>query len=302
MPGATIEATAFSDNLGFSYATTGASRAFISGPTTIRGTAHQQVFQATIGGALSRNPGVGARIDAERDLGRGFGVSASGGLESYSMVGTVPVYGFGLSANAIAGISLAIEARHGSAAQSAQTLAAVQSRAQSDMVSVSASRSLHAWSFWLRGERENITSLIGGVQRVAASGSVRRELTSRLAAFASMSGLSINQPSPQLPGFGSLIWAPKSYVEPGLGLAYHAAQRNGWSFGGDVTGGYAFVNERQNDQRFPQGPRPTAGLGAEILYSRGRWDAALNARAGGAVGSGYRSGTVGIRATYRIGR
>src|SRR4051812_24589605 len=278
MPGATVETNAFSDNLGFRYATTEASRAFISGATTVRGTALHQIFQGTAAGALSRNPGVGARLDAERDLGRGYGVSASGGVESYSMVGSVPVYGFGLSANDLAGISLAVEARHGSAAQSAQTLAAVQARAQSDMVSVSASRSLRAWSFWARGEHETITSLIGGVQRVAASASIRRELTARLAAFASMSGLSINQGSPQLPGFGSLIWAPKSYVEPGLGLAYHAAQRNGWTFGGDVTGGYAFVSERQGDQRFPQGPRPTAGLGAEILYARGRWDAAFNAR------------------------
>jgi tetratricopeptide (TPR) repeat protein len=301
-PDAAVSFDAFTDNFGFRYATTSAAKSFISGATSVKATALHRVFEGTTAGALSRNPGVGFRIDASRDVGRGLTVAATGGMESYSMVGSLPVYGFGLTAADVAGITVALEARHESAARSAATLAAVQTRAQSDMVSVTASRTLRAWSVWARGERESIESLIGGATRVAASASVRRELTPRLAALVNVAGLSVAQPSPQLEGFGSLLWAPRFYVEPGLGLAYRVQNANGWTFGLETTGGYAHVAERQDDQRFPNGPRPTAGLGAEILYARDRWSAAFNARYGGALGNGYRSGTFGFRASYRIGR
>ena len=300
--GAEVEFNGFSDNIGFRYATTTASRSFISGATTVRTGVLHRVFEGTTGGALTRNPGVGFRVEASRDLGRGLTVNAMGGAENYSLLGAVPIYGFGLTAADIAGITIAIDARHESAARSAATLAAVQSRAQSDAVSVTASRTLRAWSVWARGEHESVQSLVGGVRRLAGSGSIRRALTPRFAAYGSVSALAVDRSAPQLRGFGSLLWAPKSYVEPGLGVNYRVMQRNGWTFGADVGGGYAFVEERQDDQRFPTGPKPTAALGAQILYARGRWDAAFNARYGGAVGAGYRAGTMGVRASYRLGR
>jgi hypothetical protein len=102
--------------------------------------------------------------------------------------------------------------------------------------------------------------------------------------------------------FGRLIWAPEYYVEPALGASYLIASTGPWRIGGTLQGGYAFSRERANDQRFPVGPTVTALFGADVAYSRGRWEAALTARHGGAVERGYRSSTLGVRATYRIGK
>jgi hypothetical protein len=299
---ATIGVDAFSDNLGFRWATTSASRAFVAGGTAIRAVALSRVFQGTPTGVVTRNPGVGFRVEASREVLRGLEADAMAGAEQYSMIGSTPTYGFGLTATDLAGMRLTVEAHHENAARSASTIAALQARAVSDVVAITGSRSFRAWSIWAHGEEESITSIVGGVRRVAASATVTRTIGPRLAAFASVAGLSANRASPVMQEFGPVLWAPKYYAEPAAGVTYRVTSYGGFTVNAVGQGGYAFARERANDQRFPAGSRPTATVGADISYLRGRWDAALTARYGGALSEGYRSGTLGIRASYRIGK
>ena len=284
LDGATVELTAFSDNLGFRYATTNATPTSWPARRVLRATALHRVFEGTASGALSRNPGVGFRLEAGRNISSKVALNAMAGAETYSMVGTVPTYGFGLTATDLAGITLAVEARHESAARTAATLAAVQARAQSDVVSVTASRSLKALVH-LGSRRERV----GRVDR-RRSASHRRLGDGPAPVHAALRRL--HEPVGAGREQGCATAARLRQPDVGPAVVRRAGPRRElpripaeWLDRDRRRPGRLRI--RRGACRRPAlsrvAPSRRRASAAEILYARGRWEAAFNARYGGAA-------------------
>jgi hypothetical protein len=137
---------------------------------------------------------------------------------------------------------------------------------------------------------------------VAGAASLTRTLSPRLAATLGVSALRVDRPSPVLANFGNVLWAPSSYVEPTIGLAYRTTlsprlrAEAGWQMG------YGFARERAGDQRFGSGSIPTGTLSGDLLYVNGQWTVGAGGSYGGALVRGYRAGLVRIQASYRLGQ
>jgi hypothetical protein len=65
--------------------------------------------------------------------------------------------------------------------------------------------------------------------------------------------------------------------------------------------GYGFARERSNDRRYGTGATPTGGALTDVAYMRGPWNVGVGASVGGALGNGYRAGSLRAQASYRFG-
>jgi hypothetical protein len=251
---------------------------------------------------VSRNPGASLRVNAAFDVWQKARVELLAGAEQYTAVQSFAVFGGGITIFDLAGVQAGVEFRHQPGAPRAATFAALQARATSDMLAVNLSTTRGQWSSAVRGEAERFGSIVGGANRVAATATVTRTLTPQLAASIGLSAQRVDRASPVLPGFGNVIWAPSSYVEPTAGLAYRQQVARGITAGLGATLGYGFVQERAGDQRFGSGTIPTAALNADLQSTRGQWTVALAGSYGGALLRGYRAAVMRLQASYRMGK
>lgn len=292
----------YSDNQRFRWMTTKASRAFHAGSALFNATVQHMVFEGAPSGLVSRNPGASLRVDASYDLWHKARLELLAGADQYTAVQSFAVFGGGITIFDLAGVRAGVEYRHQPGAPRAATFAALQARATSDMLAVSLATTRGRWSSTVRAEGERFGSIVGGANRVAAAATVTRTLTPQLAASIGLSAQRVDRPSPVLPGFGNVIWAPASYVEPTAGLAYRQQVARGVTAGVGATLGYGFARERTGDERFGAGSLPTAALTAELQSERGPWTVGLSGSYGGALLRGYRAAIMRLQASYRMGR
>jgi tetratricopeptide (TPR) repeat protein len=297
--GATMEF--YGDNQSFRWLSTHAERSFHAGTSHFLATVANNVFEGSPAGALSRNAGAALRVDGTFDLGRRGRLDLTAGGESYVSVSTFAVLGVGLTVFDLAGAQAAISYRHQPAAARAATFAALQARATSDVLALDLSKTRGAWTAAARGEGEHFASTVGGVNRWAGSASLSRALTPQLAASIGLSAQHVDGPSPVMPRFGNVVWAPISYVEPSVGLVYRASVRPGLNASVGTSFGYGFAQERANDQRFGSGTIPTGALTADLTAVRGPWTLSAGGNYGGALVRGFRAGLLRIQASYRMG-
>ena len=300
--GAGVTFEGFGDNQGFRWLSTRANRAFRAGPGFFNASAGQLAYEGSPAGALSRNLGASVQLDGSVDLRSAMRLTAMAGGESYGMVGTFALFGAGLTVFDLRGVQLGVDYRHQPAVSRAATFAALQARATSDVLAVSFARTNGAWSAAGRVEGERFASVVGGANRIAGTANVTRTLTPELAASIGLSALSVDRPSPVLPGFGNIVWAPSSYVEPTAGLAWRRTFSPRWSAAAGVQAGYGFARERSGDERFGAAALPTGAMNAEVAYTSGPWSVGAAGSYGGALVRGYRAGLVRLQASYRLGR
>ncbi len=300
--GAGMGIDAFSDNQRFRWLTTRANRAFRAGGALFNATVQHMVFEGAPTGFLSRNPGASLRVEAAYDLWSKARIELLAGADQYTAVQSFAVFGGGITIFDLAGVQAGIEYKHQPGAPRAATFAALQARATSDMLAVNVATTRGRWSTTVRGEAEQFASTVGGVNRLAASANVTRVLTPRLAASLGLSALRVDRASPVLPGFGNVIWAPSSYVEPSVGLSYRQQVASGLTAGLGGSLGYGFARERPGDARFGAGALPTGALNADLQSNRGRWNVVVAGSYGGALLRGYRAAVLRVQASYRIGR
>lgn len=296
----TVEA--FSDNQTFRWFSTRANRAFTTGGGRFNAAVQQIVYQGAPTGAISRNPGASMRVDGTFDLARWGRLDVLVGAENYASVQSFAVFGGGITIFDLAGVQAGMDFHHQPAAPRAATLASLQARTTSDMLAVNLATTRGAWSSAVRGEGERFASMVGSANRLAGTATVTRTLSPQLAASIGLSAQRVDRPSPILPGFGSVIWAPSSYVEPSVGLAYRTAVAPGINATLGTQLGYGFIRERAGDQRFGTGNVPTGSVIGELQYARGRWDIAVGGSYGGALARGYRAAQLRAQAAYRVGR
>jgi tetratricopeptide (TPR) repeat protein len=293
----------FADNQGFRWLNNRASRALDARNVRINASVQQSVFEGTPTGLVSRNPVAGLRLDAAiMLLQQRAKLDLLLGADSYASMQSFAVYGGGLTVFDLAGAQVGVDYNHQPASIRAATMAALQARTVSDVLGVSVATSHGRWSTAVRAEAERFASTVGSADRVIGSASVTRTLTPTLSATAVVSGQRVDRASPVLPGFGSIIWAPSSYVEPAVGLAYRTTLRPGLSASLGTQVGYGFVRERAGNERYGTGSVPTATLTGDLLYSRGQWTAGVGGSYGGAMTRGYRAGVVRAQASYRLGQ
>ncbi|HEY0995302.1 MAG TPA: hypothetical protein VGD77_04885 [Gemmatimonadaceae bacterium] len=298
--GATLEA--FGDNQRFRWLTLGATRAFTGAGAAFSATVRQHVMEGSPTGALSRNPGASARLTAAFDLRDRVRLDLLGGVERFGAVGSFGVFGGGVTLTPTPRTQYAVEFRHEPAAPRVATFSALQARATSDVLAVSAAATRGGWSGAVRGERERVASTVGSAYRSGVNASVTRALSPRLAASLGLSAQAVDRASPVLPGWGPVMWAPESYVEPTVGLSWRAPVTSAWSAEAGVQLGYGLVKERAGLQRFTGTGIPTGALSGDLRYQQGQWSVSAGASYGGALRKGYRSGTLRAQATYRLGR
>jgi tetratricopeptide (TPR) repeat protein len=292
----------FSDNQKFRWLTTRASRGFHAGSNRFMASVSQTAFEGSPTGALSRNTGATLRLDGSFPLGTRARLDLVAGGESYAAVQSFAVFGGGVTVFDVAGMQAALDYRHQPAVVRAATFAALQARATSDMVAVSVGRTRGAWAAAGRVEGERFASTVGGANRIAGSATLTRTLTPKLAASIGLSAQRVDRPSPVLPGWGNIVWAPSSYVEPTVGLAYRAPLAPGWSTVVGVQAGYGFARERAGDQRFGSGALPIGTLTGELQADRGQWTFGAGGSYGGALVRGYRAALLRVQASYRLDR
>lgn len=296
-----VAVDAYGDNQQFRWLSTRASRSFTTGNATLLASAQQNVFEGSPTGQLSRNPGVSGRISAQYVMGR-LRVDAMGGAESYASVQTFPVFGAGLTVFDVLGGEFGVRFSHEPAAVMLGSLTALQARTLTDALTLTAAKTTGAWQYWARAEGDAIHSIAGDARRFAGTASITRALTSRVSASAAVSALAFDRPAPTIRGWGNLYWSPERFVEPLATLSYRAPLAEHLSLTTSASGGYAFARERRNDQRFSSGATPTAGASADVSYVTRRWTIGAGASVSGALGTGYRSGTVRAVGSYRLGR
>jgi tetratricopeptide (TPR) repeat protein len=297
---ATLEG--FSDNQKFRWLTTRASRGFHAGSGRFMASVAQSAFEGSPTGALSRNTGASLRLDGAFPLGTRARLDLVAGGETYAAVKSFAVFGGGVTVFDIAGMQAALDYRHQPAVVRAATFAALQARATSDMLAVSVGSTRGAWSSAARVEGERFASTVGGANRIAGSATLTRTLSPRLAASIGLSAQRVDQPSPVLPGWGNIVWAPSSYVEPTVGVAYRAAVAPGVSALVGVQAGYGFARERAGDQRYGSGALPIGTLSGELQTDRGPWTVSAGGSYGGALTRGYRAAMLRLQASYRLDR
>lgn len=295
------EVDAFADNQGFRWATTRASRSLRAGDALLEVVAQHNVFESGPAGLRSRNPGLSGRIDGILELGGRYRLDATLGAETYAAIRSFPLLALGVTAYDVFDMRVTADVRHQPAAFRVASLAALQARATSTVLGLSASRADAHWSIWTRVEAERIATIVGDARRASLAATVQRTLSPRLTATAGVSGLAYDRAAPTLPGFGAVFWSPRYYVEPTVGLTWRTPIARGVTVGAGANGGYGFVGEQGGNRRFDGGAVPTGGLAADVAVQRGRWDVGVEASTGGAIGRGYRAGSVRVRASYRIG-
>jgi tetratricopeptide (TPR) repeat protein len=292
----------FGDNQGFRWLSTRATSAFHAGSGTLNASVAQLAYEGALPAGLSRNTGAGLQVDGVFDLRPGLRLTAMAGGESYAAVSSFALFGAGLTVFDATGMQVGLEYKHQPAVSRAATFAALQARATSDVLAVNFASTRGAWSSAARVEGERFASDVGAANRVAAAASLTRTLTPALAATIGLSALRVDRPSPVLPGFGNVLWAPSSYVEPSVALAYRAALTQRLSATAGWQMGWGFANERAGDQRYGTGSIPTATLSGDLLYTSGQWTVGAGGSYGGALVRGYRASLVRIQASYRLGQ
>ena len=297
---ATVEG--FADNQQFRWLTTRASRALRVGENRFTLNVAQNAFEGSPTGALSRNTGAALRVDGAFPLGTGGRVDLSAGGESYAAVQTFAVFGGGVTIFDLAGMQAAVDFRHQPAVVRAATFAALQARATSDMLAVSVDGTRRGWSAAVRVEGERFASTVGGANRISAAATLTRTLTPQLAASIGLSAQRVDRPSPVLPGWGNILWAPASYVEPTGTLSYRAPLAPGVKAVFGVQAGYGFARERAGDQRYGVGAQPIGTLSGELESERGPWTVSAGGSYGGALQRGYRAAMLRLQASYRLDR
>jgi hypothetical protein len=143
---------------------------------------------------------------------------------------------------------------------------------------------------------------VGGANRLAGSATLTRTLTPKLAASIGLSAQRVDRPSPVLPGWGNIVWAPSSYVEPTVGVAYRASLAGGMVAVLGIQTGYGFANERAGDQRYGTGAQPIGTLTGDLQSDRGPWTISAGGSYGGALARGYRAAMLRVQASYRLDR
>jgi tetratricopeptide (TPR) repeat protein len=301
--GVTATLDGFGDNQGFRWLSTRARSSFRAGGGFFNATVGQTVYEGSLPLGLSRNPGAGLQVDGTFDLRPGLRFTAMAGGESYAAVSSFALFGAGLTVFDMSGMQVGLEYKHQPAVSRAATFAALQARATSDVLAVNFASTRGAWSSAMRVEGERFESTVGGANRIAGAASVTRTLTPALAATIGLSALRVDRPSPTLPNFGNILWAPSSYVEPSASLAYRRTLTPRLSATSTLQMGYGFANERAGDlQRFGSGSIPIGALGLDLLYSSGQWTVGAGGSYGGALVRGYRSGLVRVQGSYRLGQ
>jgi hypothetical protein len=297
--GATIEG--FADNQRFRWLTTRASRALDARDVRINASVQQSVFEGAPTGLVSRNPVAGLRLDAALNLWQQRArLDLLLGADSYPSVQSFAVFGGGLTIFDLVGMQVGVDYTHQPASQRAATMAALQARTTSDMLGMSVATSRGPWSAAVRAEAERFASSVGGANRAVGSASVTRTLSPRLSATVGVSAQRVDRASPVLPGYGSIIWAPSSYVEPSIGVGYRTTIRPGLSAVAGAQVGYGFVRERAGNERYGAASVPTAAVTGDLLYARGQWTVGAGGSYGGAISRGYRAAVVRAQASYRL--
>jgi tetratricopeptide (TPR) repeat protein len=298
-----VTTEAFSDNQSFRWLQTRASRALDARDVRLNASVQQSVFEGTPTGQLSRNPMAGFRLDAAVNLlQQRARLDLLLGADSYPSVQSFAVFGGGLTVFDLMGAEVGLDYRHQPAATRAATMAALQARTTSDVLGVSIASSRGRWSTAIRAEAERFASSVGGANRTIGSATVTRTINPKFSVSAGVSGQRVDRASPVLPGYGNIIWAPTSYVEPAVGVAYRTSITPALSASAGAQLGYGFVRERAGDQRYTAGGVPTAALTGDLLYARGQWTMGAGGSYGGAISRGYRAGVVRAQASYRLGQ
>jgi tetratricopeptide (TPR) repeat protein len=299
-----VTLTAYGDNQRFQWVTTEGARGFRVGDASLRVRAQHAVYASGPAGLRTTNPGVGARLEAVLDLWRTVRIEGSAGAERYAEVRTFPSWSAGVTARDLFGAEVTVEFRHQLAAARLASLAALQARATTDVLAVTLGARSGRASLWARAEAERIASIVGPARRATGAASLAYALTPRLSAVANLSAVRVDRAAPVLDGFGSIFWAPESYVEPTAGLTYRATLAPGLAANVGVSMGYGFVRERAaaTDRRFSSGAVPTGALSADLAWTRGAWDVTAGATYGGALQRGYRAGTVRVGASWKLPR
>jgi tetratricopeptide (TPR) repeat protein len=292
----------FGDSQGFRWLSTRATNAFRTAGASFVASVGQTVYQGSPVAAPGSRSGAGLQVDGAFDVWQGMRVTAMAGAETYAGVSSFALFGAGLTVFDMRGLQVGLDYRHQPAVSRAATLAALQARATSDVLAVSFASTRGAWSTSAHLENERVTSSVGGANRVAAIASLTRVLTPALSATIGVSALGVDRASPVLPGFGNVLWAPSSYVEPRLALAYRSTLTPHLSLTAGGQLGYGFASERPGDHRYDGGAFPTGVLSGDLSYEGGAWTMSAGGSYGGALARGYRTALVRIRATYRLGQ
>jgi hypothetical protein len=163
-------------------------------------------------------------------------------------------------------------------------------------------RPLGAGSFGGEALVERFDSGLGTTTRYAGSLVVTHPLAAGLTAGALVRALTSNDASPVLTDWGTLYWAPRYFIMPGVQFGYGTEFREGWTLGLRVTPGIAFIDERHGGiQRFGRDRTALLETGLDLGYQAASWHFLVGGDWGGAFSSGYRAAALRIQITPAMG-
>lgn len=230
-------------------------------------------------------------------------LSAAVGAHRYDPVGTLPDVRVGVAFEELVGAAVSVRVVHEPALTRAATLLALHARAMSTRVEASASVPVRDGSAWVQAGAERVDSRLGRVDRWSGAASLNQPLGGGLAAVLSASALATGGASPSLPGWGSLMWAPDSYVQALAGLRYSTEVRPAVALDVQAGSGYAWIRERPDGpRRFSADGQSVFQISADLAVHRSAWLISAGAAYGGALREGYRSLSARFQVGYTLPR
>jgi Flp pilus assembly protein TadD len=254
-----------------------------------------------VGGGF-RSTGFGAQIEGRARLGARLIGRAGLGILDYSDVGSFATWALGLELRDGHGGMTALGYERQPAVRAALTAASLGAETIADQLKLTHARPLGAGSFGGEALVERFDSGLGTTTRYAGSLVVTHPLAAGLTAGALVRALSASDASPVLTDWGTLYWAPRYFIMPGVQLGYGTEFGEGWTLGLRVTPGVAFIDERHGGiQRFGTDRTTLLETGLDLGYQAGSWHFLVGGDWGGALSSGYRAAALRIQITPVMG-
>lgn len=251
-----------------------------------------------LAGGAFRSTGLGAEFEARRRFGERFAVRAGVGVLGFTRVGPFPTWVLGLELRDDGDGVTGLDYEHRPAVRVAVSAASLGAETVLDEVRLTHVRALGEGTFGGEARVERFDSELGSTLRYSGSIVAQHPLSGGLSAGALVRALAADRASPVLADWGALYWAPRSYVMPGVHLAYGAEFDGGWSLGLRATPGVAFIDERLDvGRRFGDSRVAVLEAGLDLGYRTGSWQVAVAGDWGGALRSGYRAAAIRVRLT-----
>jgi Flp pilus assembly protein TadD len=273
----TARSDAFQDTEGFRWLGSSAARSWHAGSSRVELSVQQELWAAERPpGQLDLGPGFGLEVSGETLLTTSLRLRLAAGARSYGSGFDFAAWLVEVAHSDVHGGTLELGYRREPAFRRAATAAALQAQATSDIGRITGGRSFGEWHAWSQLELERLGSSLGQTVRGSGVAALRRELGDGWAAYTTIGALAADRPSPLLPGWGPLYWAPASYTSVAAGGAFRSAFAPDWTLEVKLAPGYAWIDERDDEAaRYGSNRAVTLSSGFEAAFARGSWSASI---------------------------